>query len=83
MILCADSLCGIESTGGVPAHIGGSTQFGDNVEDEWFIVYLLQQITENFPQLAARWSHFSPYYKVIPQFSRIIISVLFLTFVQS
>ncbi|KAF3841937.1 hypothetical protein F7725_023888 [Dissostichus mawsoni] len=40
--------------GGVPAHIGGSTQFGDNVEDEWFIVYLLQQITEAFPDLAAR-----------------------------
>ncbi|XP_042358684.1 protein ecdysoneless homolog [Plectropomus leopardus] len=40
--------------GGVPAHIGGSTQFGDNVEDEWFIVYLLQQITEAFPELAAR-----------------------------
>uniref|UniRef100_A0AAQ5YLL1 Ecdysoneless homolog (Drosophila) n=1 Tax=Amphiprion ocellaris TaxID=80972 RepID=A0AAQ5YLL1_AMPOC len=39
--------------GGVPAHIGGSTQFGDNVEDEWFIVYLLQQITETFPELAA------------------------------
>lgn len=41
-------------TGGVPAHIGGSIQFGDNVEDEWFIVYLLQQITEAFPDLAAR-----------------------------
>ncbi|KAI3363335.1 hypothetical protein L3Q82_011958, partial [Scortum barcoo] len=40
--------------GGVPAHIGGSTQFGDNVEDEWFIVYLLQQITKAFPELAAR-----------------------------
>ncbi|XP_056252290.1 protein ecdysoneless homolog [Seriola aureovittata] len=40
--------------GSVPAHIGGSTQFGDNVEDEWFIVYLLQQITEAFPDLAAR-----------------------------
>lgn len=40
--------------GGVPAHIGGSTQFGDNVEDEWFIVYLLQQITQAFPELAAR-----------------------------
>ncbi|XP_047460024.1 protein ecdysoneless homolog [Mugil cephalus] len=40
--------------GGVPAHIGGSTQFGDNVEDEWFIVYLLQQITKAFPDLAAR-----------------------------
>uniref|UniRef100_A0A672JI34 Ecdysoneless homolog (Drosophila) n=1 Tax=Salarias fasciatus TaxID=181472 RepID=A0A672JI34_SALFA len=39
---------------GVPAHIGGSTQFGDNVEDEWFIVYLLQQITKDFPELAAR-----------------------------
>lgn len=41
-------------TGDVPAHIGGQTQFGDNVEDEWFIVYLLQQITEAFPELAAR-----------------------------
>lgn len=40
--------------GGIPAHIGGSTQFGDNVEDEWFIVYLLQQITDAFPELAAR-----------------------------
>ncbi|XP_054456564.1 protein ecdysoneless homolog [Anoplopoma fimbria] len=40
--------------GGVPAHIGGSTQFGDNVEDEWFVVYLLQQITEAFPELIAR-----------------------------
>ncbi|XP_072246886.1 protein ecdysoneless homolog [Leuresthes tenuis] len=40
--------------GDVPGHIGGSTQFGDNVEDEWFIVYLLQQITEAFPDLAAR-----------------------------
>lgn len=40
--------------GDVPAHLGGSTQFMDNVEDEWFIVYLLQQITEAFPDLAAR-----------------------------
>ncbi|MBN3322187.1 ECD protein, partial [Atractosteus spatula] len=39
---------------GVPAHIGGSTQFGDNVEDEWFIVYLIQEITRTFPHLAAR-----------------------------
>ncbi|XP_030012488.1 protein ecdysoneless homolog isoform X2 [Sphaeramia orbicularis] len=37
----------------VPAHIGGSTQFLDNVEDEWFIVFLLQRITEAFPELAA------------------------------
>ncbi|KAL2083639.1 hypothetical protein ACEWY4_021412 [Coilia grayii] len=41
-------------TGSVPAHIGGSTDFGDNVEDEWFIVFLLQQITKTFPELAAK-----------------------------
>ncbi|KAK6293682.1 hypothetical protein J4Q44_G00360080 [Coregonus suidteri] len=40
--------------GGVPAHIGGSAVFGDSVEDEWFIVYLLFQITQAFPELAAR-----------------------------
>uniref|UniRef100_A0AAV2JR24 Ecdysoneless n=2 Tax=Knipowitschia caucasica TaxID=637954 RepID=A0AAV2JR24_KNICA len=40
--------------GDVPAHLGGSTQFSDNVEDEWFIVYLLLQITKAFPELAAR-----------------------------
>ncbi|XP_030643356.1 protein ecdysoneless homolog [Chanos chanos] len=39
--------------GGVPAHLGGSTEFGDNVEDEWFIVYLLRQITQTFPELTA------------------------------
>ena len=38
----------------MPAHIGGCTEFGDNVEDEWFIVYLLQQITKTFPELTAK-----------------------------
>ncbi|XP_064285398.1 uncharacterized protein LOC135305592 [Passer domesticus] len=36
-----------------PAHLGGTTAFGDNVEDEWFIVYLLREITREFPGLAA------------------------------
>ncbi|MBN3311304.1 ECD protein, partial [Amia calva] len=40
--------------GGVPAHLAGSTRFGDNVEDEWFIVYLMLEITRAFPLLAAR-----------------------------
>ncbi|XP_075791131.1 protein ecdysoneless homolog isoform X2 [Pelodiscus sinensis] len=40
--------------GDIPAHIGGVTKFGDNIEDEWFIVYLIQQITKKFPELAAR-----------------------------
>ncbi|NXN22213.1 ECD protein, partial [Nycticryphes semicollaris] len=38
----------------IPAHIGGTTLFGDNVEDEWFIVYLVREITREFPGLAAR-----------------------------
>ncbi|XP_034993927.1 protein ecdysoneless homolog [Zootoca vivipara] len=38
----------------IPAHIGGLTKFGDNIEDEWFIVYLIKEITKEFPQLAAR-----------------------------
>ncbi|XP_039926885.1 protein ecdysoneless homolog isoform X2 [Hirundo rustica] len=41
-------------SGETPAHIGGTTLFGDNVEDEWFIVYLVREITREFPGLAAR-----------------------------
>lgn len=39
--------------GDVPAHLGGVTLFGDNVEDEWFIVYLLKHITRTFSDVAA------------------------------
>ncbi|XP_060238030.1 protein ecdysoneless homolog isoform X2 [Meriones unguiculatus] len=39
--------------GGVPAHIYGMTKFGDNIEDEWFIVYVIKQITKAFPELVA------------------------------
>ncbi|XP_059374741.1 protein ecdysoneless homolog [Carassius carassius] len=39
--------------GAVPAHLGGVTEFGDNVEDEWFIVYLLKRITCTFSDIAA------------------------------
>ncbi|XP_017518655.1 protein ecdysoneless homolog isoform X2 [Manis javanica] len=39
---------------GVPAHMFGVTKFGDNIEDEWFIVYLVKQITKEFPELVAR-----------------------------
>ncbi|XP_037997399.1 protein ecdysoneless homolog [Motacilla alba alba] len=39
--------------GETPAHLGGTTVFGDNVEDEWFIVYLLREISREFPGLAA------------------------------
>ncbi|XP_072280352.1 protein ecdysoneless homolog [Pyxicephalus adspersus] len=40
--------------GNTPAHIGGKTHFGDNIEDEWFIVYLIKLVTKEFPELAAR-----------------------------
>jgi len=40
------------SIGDVPAHLGGVTEFGDNVEDEWFIVYLLKEITRTFSDVA-------------------------------
>ncbi|XP_062989038.1 protein ecdysoneless homolog [Elgaria multicarinata webbii] len=40
--------------GDIPAHIAGFTKFGDNIEDEWFIVYLIKEITKEFPELAAR-----------------------------
>lgn len=41
--------------GDVPAHIFGMTKFGDNIEDEWFIVYIVKQITKEFPELVARY----------------------------
>ncbi|XP_027716370.1 protein ecdysoneless homolog [Vombatus ursinus] len=40
--------------GSIPAHIVGVTKFGDNIEDEWFIVYLIKQITKKLPELVAR-----------------------------
>lgn len=39
--------------GDEPAHLGGVTVFADNVEDEWFIVYLLKSITCTFKEVAA------------------------------
>ena len=32
----------------------GEVAFGDNVEDEWFIVSLLLRVTRNLPGLSAR-----------------------------
>ncbi|EPY89449.1 protein SGT1 [Camelus ferus] len=41
--------------GDVPAHMFGMTKFGDNIEDEWFIVYIVKRITKEFPELVARY----------------------------
>ncbi|KAH9365739.1 hypothetical protein HPB48_009600 [Haemaphysalis longicornis] len=39
---------------GVPPHLGGSTYFGDNVEDEWFIVHLLFELTKDDKDLVIK-----------------------------
>jgi len=40
--------------GSVPVHLFGSTCYGDNVEDEWFIVFLLTELSKEFPELVIR-----------------------------
>lgn len=45
MFCCAEVL---------PPHLYGITHYGDNIEDEWFIVYLLQQITKEVTGSIAR-----------------------------
>ncbi|CAH9106240.1 unnamed protein product [Cuscuta europaea] len=37
-----------------PPHLGGKLRFGDNLEDEWFVVFLLFEISRNFPNLSIR-----------------------------
>lgn len=34
--------------GGDPPHLHGLTNFGDNIDDEWFIVSLLYEISREF-----------------------------------
>ncbi|CAI9763467.1 unnamed protein product [Fraxinus pennsylvanica] len=35
-------------------HLSGHLRFGDNLEDEWFVVFLLFEISRNFPSLSIR-----------------------------
>ncbi|KAK8777421.1 hypothetical protein V5799_029233 [Amblyomma americanum] len=49
------SLCVVDAQrDGVPPHLEGSTYFGDNVEDEWFIVYLLFELTKEDQDLVIK-----------------------------
>ncbi|KAK4653173.1 hypothetical protein QC762_505750 [Podospora pseudocomata] len=38
------------------SYLHGTTHYGDNVEDEWLIVYLLREFTKSFPNLWVRVS---------------------------
>ncbi|KAL4240442.1 hypothetical protein ACF0H5_001234 [Mactra antiquata] len=44
----------VEENGCVPSHLFGETNFAENVQDEWFIVYLLFQLTKHFKGLVVR-----------------------------
>jgi len=47
-------LCDLSFTGAVPPHLGGRTCYGDNVEDEWFIVSMLFQVSKEFQDVVIR-----------------------------
>ncbi|KAF5206607.1 ecdysoneless-like protein [Thalictrum thalictroides] len=36
------------------SHLHGKTRYGDNLEDEWFVVFLLFEISRKIPQLSIR-----------------------------
>lgn len=36
-------------------HYYGSTRFGDNIEDEWFIVHLLQELSKRYKEMCIRY----------------------------
>ncbi|CAG9771096.1 unnamed protein product [Ceutorhynchus assimilis] len=38
----------------LPPHLYGVSHYGDNIEDEWFIVFLLQEITKKVPGVIAK-----------------------------
>lgn len=38
----------------MPSHLYGITHYGENIADEWFIVFLLRHLTHVFPDLVAR-----------------------------
>lgn len=38
-----------------PSHLYGQVRFGDNIEDEWYIVFMLLELTSNFPELVVRY----------------------------
>ena len=42
-------------------HFFGSTRFGDNIEDEWFVVHILQRLSEKFEDLYIRYEVVAPF----------------------
>jgi hypothetical protein len=38
-----------------PNHLVGQTRFGDNIDDEWFIVFLLLELSKKFPNICIKY----------------------------
>ncbi|XP_044762482.1 protein ecdysoneless [Coccinella septempunctata] len=43
-----------EINGKLPPHLYGVTHFGENIEDEWLIVYLIIELTKKIPEMVAK-----------------------------
>ncbi|XP_076324872.1 ecdysoneless cell cycle regulator isoform X2 [Tachypleus tridentatus] len=46
--------CPSDKNKGFLPHLKGTTYFGDNVEDEWFIVFLLLELSKKYPDLVIK-----------------------------
>ena len=44
----------VRENGRVRSFLQGRTNYGDSVEDEWLIVYILRELSKSFPQLWIR-----------------------------
>ena len=44
----------VSREGGLPEFCGRTT-YGDNIEDEWFIVFILFELTRRFPDLVIQY----------------------------
>lgn len=42
------------SPGPTPPHLSGKLRYGDNLEDEWFVVFLLFETSKRFPSVSIR-----------------------------
>ena len=47
-----DAAAAADAIGSMPPHLWGSVSFGDNIEDEWLVVWLLLELTRAFPVTA-------------------------------
>ncbi|XP_039285305.1 protein ecdysoneless-like [Nilaparvata lugens] len=45
----------VDNEESLPPHLYGTLHYGENIEDEWFLVFLLQQLTKEISGLIVRF----------------------------